>query len=145
MGICGDLGIDQELVLLESWYETGRRSRMTTKHGVYFSAKPPLALIDKAAMSIVCPNGLRLKATRHSLKSHEKHIILYSSDGIFAYPTQAPADLGCVWIFNHQYTLEPISTLKTRITYKQFGISKEIAVSIHHLSKQRKRLRGLLF
>ncbi|WP_271854110.1 competence protein ComK [Planococcus maritimus] len=142
---CGEFGIDRELVLLESWYETDKRSRVTTTNGVYYSTEPPLALIDKARLTVACPHNLRLKATRHNLKRFEKHIVLYSKDGISAYPTQSPSKLTCVWIFNHQYTMEFVSPTKTRIIYKQFGISKEIDASIHHLSRQRKRQHELFF
>lgn len=140
---CGRIEINRELVLLESWYETGKRSRITTTNGVYYSTEPPLALIDKAHLMIACTHNLRLKATRHNLKSYEKHIVLYSKDGISAYPTQSPSAFTCIWIFNHQYTMEFVSPTRTRIIYKQLGIFKEIDASIHHLSKQRKRQREL--
>jgi len=145
MDDCRDLRIDRDVLFLESWFETGRRSRITTTYGVFFSPDPPLTLIDKASMLFAFPNGGRMKATRHNLKAHEQNIILFSNCGLAAYPTQPPSQLGCVWIFNHHYSLEPISPTKTRIIYEHFGIAKEVDDSIHNLSKQRKRLHEVIF
>lgn len=142
---CGDLRVDRDVLFLESWYETGRRSRITTTYGVFYSPDTPLTLIDKASMSFVLPNGGRAKATRHNLKIREKNIIVFSTCGLAAYPTHSPCQLGCVWIFNHPYKLEAISSIRTRIIYEHFGISKEIDAPIHNLSKQRNRVHKIIF
>lgn len=142
---CGDLRGDQDVLFLESWYETGKRSRITTTYGVFYSPDPPLTLIDKASMLFAFPNGGRVKATRHNLKIHGKNIILFSNCGLAAYPTHSPCQLGCVWIFNHHYKLEAITSIRTRIIYERFGISKEVDASAHNLSKQRKRLHEIIF
>ncbi|WP_404334248.1 competence protein ComK [Planococcus rifietoensis] len=142
---CGDLQVDLDVLFLESWYETGRRSRITTTYGVFYSPDTPLTLIDKASMLFALPNNGHVKATRHNLKIHGKNIILFSTCGLAAYPTHSPCQLGCVWIFNHPYKLEAISSIRTRIIYERFGISKEVEASIHNLSKQRKQLHEIIF
>ncbi|ALS76559.1 hypothetical protein AUC31_15685 [Planococcus rifietoensis] len=145
MNNCGDLQVDREVLFLESWYETGRRSRITTTYGIFYSPDSPLTLIDKASMLLSFPNGERRKATRHNLKAYEENIILFSHCGFAAFPTHPPSQLGCVWIFKHPYTLEAVSTFKTRIIYERYGIAKEVDASIHALSKQRKRLHEIVF
>ena len=141
----GDSRINQEVLFLETWYETGRRSRITTANGVFYSPDSPLILIDKAAMLFAFPIGGCTKATRHNLKTREKNILLFSHSGLAAYPTHPPSQLGCVWIFNHPYKLEAISSVKTRIIYERFGITKEVDASIQNLLKQQKRLYDLFF
>lgn len=137
--------IDRDVLFLESFYETERRSRITTKDGVRYSRDSPLVLIDKACMLFASTYEGRVKATRHNLKQHKKTTLLISEDGLAAYPTKSPSQLDCVWIFNHQYRLEELSPTRTRIIYDQFGVFTEVNVSVHTLSKQRTRLYEMIY
>lgn len=136
--------IDRNVLFLESFYETQRRSRIITKDGIRYSRDSPLVLIDKACMLYASAYEGRAKATRHNLKQHKKNTLLISEDGLAAYPTKSPSQLDCVWVFNHQYRLEAISPARTRIVYDQYGVFTEVSVSMHTLAKQRTRLYQMI-
>lgn len=84
MGNCGKLGIDRELLLVESWQEEARHSRVKAKYGASYSPEPPLDLIDKAFMLLAFHDGRRIKAARHNLTEQEGNIISFSRSGLAA-------------------------------------------------------------
>ena len=137
--------IDRPVLFVESYFETGRKSKIVTKDDVFYSRDSVLTLIDKACMMFASTYEGRVKATRHNIKQHKKTTLLISEDGLAAYPTKSPGKPDCVWIFNHQYRLEAIAPNRTRILFDEFNVSTEVNVSIGILQKQRSRMYEMMY
>ncbi len=137
--------INRNVLFIERLFEQEKQAKITTKDGVLYSRNSPIELIDKACMLFASTYEGRVRATRHNLKQYKKTTLLISEDGLAAYPTKSPAQFDCIWIFNHFYRLEALSSTKTQIIYDQFGVSKELNVSMHTLVKQRTRLLEMIY
>lgn len=137
--------IDRSVLFVESYFETGKKSKITTKNDIFYSRDSVLTLIDKACMMFASTYEGRVKATRHNLKQHKKTTLLISEDGLAAYPTKSPNNPDCVWIFNHHYRLETIAPTRTRILFDEFNVSTEVNVSIGILQKQRSRMYEMIY
>lgn len=140
-----DKVLDRSVLFVESFYETGRKSKIVTKDGIFYSRHSVLTLIDRTCMMFASTYEGRVKATRHNLKQHQKTTLFISEDGLAAYPTKSPDHFDCVWIFNHQYRLETIAPNRTRIYFDDYSVSTEVDVSIGILQKQRNRLYEMIF
>ncbi|MGO1057855.1 competence protein ComK [Planococcus sp. FY231025] len=137
--------IDRSTLYLMSFFETERRTKIVTKHGVMYSPLSAMQLIDRTCMLYASTYEGRVKANRHNLKQHKKTPILISNDGVAAFPTKSPSHPECIWIFNHDYRTEKVSPGKTRIIYEKYGITLDLDVSIHTLEKQRTRMYEMLY
>ena len=137
--------IDRSMLFVESYFKTGRKSKIVTKDGVFYSRDSVLTLIDKACMIFASTYEGRVKATRHNLKQHQKTTLLISDDGLAAYPTKSPGKPYCVWISNHHYRLEAIAPNRARILFDEFNVSTEANISIGILQKQQSRMYEMMY
>lgn len=68
--------IDQSVLFVLSAFETEKKSKIVTKHSVYYSRDSVLSLIDQACMLAASTYEGRIKANRHNLKHFKKkHIV----------------------------------------------------------------------
>lgn len=137
--------IDRSVLFVESYFEKGKKSKIVTKNGVFYSHHSVQTLIDRACMMFASTYEGRVKATRHNLKQYKKTTLLISEDGLAAYPTKSPGSPDCVWIFNHHYRLEIIAPNRTRILFDEYKVLVEVDVSIRILQKQRGRLHEMIY
>ncbi len=136
--------IDQSVLFVLSAFETERKSKIVTKHGVYYSRDSVLSLIDKACMLSASTYEGRIQANRHNLK-HYKKITLFIWEGLSGYPTHSPTHPDCVWILNHDNRFESLGQNRTRIHYDQWNIHIDVNVSMNILKKQRMRMTDMLY
>lgn len=136
--------IDQSVLFVLSAFETEKKSKIVTKHSVYYSRDSVLSLIDQACMLAASTYEGRIKANRHNLK-HFKKNTLSIRDGLSGYPTHSPNHPDCVWILNHDNRFESLGPNRPRIHYDRWAVQIDVNVSVNILKKQKMRMPEMLY
>lgn len=125
--------------MIESFFLDGYQSKITTTHGIYFSEKAVLYLLNKACIRYASTLEGRIEATKKMMNYLNKTPLLIHPFEIGAFPTMSYKKLECVWIFNHHFDVEELSKGISQLTLAD-GTCVTVNASKDVLLKQQQRL-----
>ena len=140
---CDSNLIDKRALLLESVFTGGKKSKIITTHGTYYSDMSVHELLNNACIRYASTMEGRMQATRIFMKYPKKTPILIEPTAIGAFPTMSYQHQECVWLFNHHFEVEELEKGKCLVTFPN-GESITVNVSKHVLLKQQHRLHFTL-
>ncbi|SDM36763.1 competence protein ComK [Psychrobacillus sp. OK028] len=135
--------IDSETLLLEAVFIGKVKTRIVTTHGIYYSTKSPLELLEDACNRFASTFEGRVMATRKLMNYSVKTPLLIEPNGLGAFPTMSYRRVECVWIFNHPFYVDELDKGKSIVHFMN-GISVPVHTSKNVLLKQHQRLHTSL-
>ncbi|WP_342600271.1 competence protein ComK [Psychrobacillus sp. FSL H8-0483] len=136
---CDSKLIGKRTLMIESSFLDGYQSKITTTHGIYFSGKTVIYLLDKACIRYASTLEGRMEAIKKMMNYLNKTPLIIHPCEIGAFPTMSYKKLECVWIFNHHFEVEELSKGISRLTFFD-GTCVTVNASKHVLLKQQQRL-----
>lgn len=114
-------------------------AKVLEAEGDYYVKQPPMKLIKRACLEGGATYDGRRKAVAHHLGITQKiPLPLQPNESIYAFPTQAPTNFDCCWIFyNHLRRIAPDKNDSVITFYN--GKQLRIPVSYYILEKQMQR------
>ncbi|WP_377890122.1 competence protein ComK [Alkalihalobacillus sp. R86527] len=121
--------------------ELVNETRIYDRSGVYLSKRPQIDLIRDACLEGGSTYEGRRKAMVYHLRyEHQTPIVISTSNGICAFPTESPDNMDCYWIFYHHVrNLVALSRMSSMVHFHS-GLQLEVPVSYARLQKQMERM-----
>lgn len=135
--------INKETLLLEPVFIDKVKTRIFTIHGIYYSNKSPLELLENACILYASTFEGRQKALRKLMNYSVKPPLLIEPPGLGAFPTMSYRRVECVWIFNHPFYVDELEKGKSIVHFMN-GTSVTVHTSKNVLLKQHQRLHTSL-
>ncbi|WP_270181325.1 competence protein ComK [Alkalihalobacillus sp. CinArs1] len=121
--------------------ELVNETRIYDRSGVYLSKRTQIDLIRDACLEGGSTYEGRRKAMVYHLKyEHQTPIVISTSNGICAFPTESPDNLECSWIFYHHVRNMTSLTKNSSMVHFHSGLKLEVPVSLSRLQKQMERM-----
>lgn len=143
MSNCDSYLLNERALALKSIFTGDYQSEIIATDGTYFSELTPQFLLNEACLRHCSTKKGRIQAAAVLLDFPRKTPFIIVPNEIGVFPTESPKNPGCIWIFNHRFTVKEIAKGLSIITFMN-GMSITVPASEFTLLKQKHRLHALM-